>query len=135
MLLEAGAMTALRIVLAAVAASNLLIGAQAALAPRSFYEDFPLGAAWVAELPPFNEHLTTDVGAFYLGFGVLFAWAAWRPQRALVVPLAVAWSLTSGIHLLYHLTHLEGFGAADAVAQTLSLVVVLALALAALRLR
>jgi hypothetical protein len=127
-------MTPLRVALGAVAASNLLIGALAALAPRAFYDDFPFGASWVDELPPYNQHLTTDAGAFYLGFGVLFAWAAWRPQRALVVPLALAWSLTAAIHLLYHVTHLDGFTIADAIAQTVGLAVVLALPLVALRL-
>jgi hypothetical protein len=127
-------MAALRLALAAVAAGNVFIGALAAFAPREFYDDFPLGASWVDELPPYNEHLTTDVGAFYLGFGVLFAWAAWRPQRVLVLPLTVAWSLTAALHLLYHVTHLDGFTVADAVAQTIGLAIVLALPLAALRL-
>jgi hypothetical protein len=127
-------LTALRLAMGVVAAANVLIGAPAVLAPRSFYDDFPLGGGWVAELPPYNQHLTTDVGAFYLGFAVLFAWAAWRPQRALVVPLAFAWSLTAAIHLLYHVVHLDGFGVADAIAQTVSLALVLAVPLAALRL-
>ena len=126
-------MTALRLAFAWVATANLIVGAQAALAPRSFYDDFPLGAGWVAELPAYNQHLTTDVGAFYLGFGLLFAWAAWRPQRALLVPLSFAWALTAAIHLLYHVTHLDGFGVADAIAQTVTLVLVLAVPLAALR--
>jgi hypothetical protein len=125
---------ALRLVLAAIAASNLIIGAQAALAPRAFYDDFPLGAGWVGELPPYNQHLTTDAGAFYLGFGLLFAWAAWRPVRALVVPLAVAWSLTAAIHFAFHVSHLDGFGAGDAIAQTIALAVALALPLVALKL-
>jgi hypothetical protein len=124
---------ALRLVLATLAASNLIIGAQAALAPRAFYDDFPLGAGWVRELPPYNQHLTTDAGSFYLGFGLLFAWAAWRPARPLVVPLAVAWSLTAAIHLVFHVTHLDGFDAVDALAQTIALAVVLALPLVALR--
>jgi hypothetical protein len=58
--------TLLRATLAAVAASNLMTGLTALLTPRAFYADFPFGLGWVAELPPFNEHLTTDVGAFYL---------------------------------------------------------------------
>jgi hypothetical protein len=63
----------------------------------------------------------------------LAAVAAWRPQRALVVPLTLAWSLTAAIHLLFHVTHLDGFTVADAIAQTIGLAVVLALPLVALR--
>ena len=49
------------------------------------------------------------------------------------MPLAFAWSLTSAIHLLFHVTHLDGFGAGDAIAQTIGLALVLALPLAAVR--
>ena len=78
-------------------------------------------------LPPFNEHLIRDVGGFYLAFALLFAWAAVTLARALVVPLAVAWSLAALLHAVYHVLHLDGFGAGDAVAQTVGLVAVLAL--------
>jgi uncharacterized protein YbjT (DUF2867 family) len=67
---------ALRLTLAVVALSNAITGAQAVLGPRSFFDDYPLGRGWVAGLPPYNEHLTTDVGAFYLAFAVLLGWAA-----------------------------------------------------------
>jgi hypothetical protein len=56
------------------------------LVPRTFYDDFPFGRAWVEMLPPYNEHLVSDVGGFYLGFALLFAWAAVSLHRALVVP-------------------------------------------------
>ena len=122
-------MRALRAVLAALALSALMPGAWAAAAPRSFYADFPgAGHHWVDRAPPFNEHLVTDAGAFYLAFALLFAWAAWRPARELVVPLAVAWSLFSAIHFAWHVTHLDGFPVGDAVVQTLSLAIVLAAA-------
>jgi hypothetical protein len=117
---------ALRVALAAVALSNLLTGAQAVADPRGFYDGFPLGREWVAALPAYNPHLTTDVGAFFLAFAVLFAWAAARPQRALVAPLAVAWAVFGVIHLAYHARHLEGFGAGDAIAQVAGLAAVLA---------
>jgi hypothetical protein len=119
----------LRALLAALSLSAAVPGAWATLAPRSFYRDFPgAGRHWVAELPPFNEHLVTDAGAFYLAFALLFAWAAWRPARALVVPLCAAWGLFSALHLGWHVSHLDGFSTADAVAQTASLALVLALA-------
>ena len=40
----------------------LLVGLPAAFAPRTFYDDFPFVAHWVELLPPYNEHLVTDVG-------------------------------------------------------------------------
>lgn len=83
---------ALRATLGLVALINAITGLQAAVAPRAFFDDFPLGHGWVAALPPFNEHLITDVGGFYLAFAVLFGWAAARPERPLVLPLAVGWA-------------------------------------------
>jgi hypothetical protein len=49
-----------------------------------------------------------------------------RPARALVVPVAVAWAVFSTIHLVWHVTHLDGFPDGDAIAQTASLALVLA---------
>lgn len=127
---------ALRAVLALLALSNAAVGAQAAASPHAFFGDFPLGRGWVADLPPFNEHLTTDVGGFYLAFAVLFGWAAARPQRALVIPLAAAWAVFGLIHFTWHAAHLGGLATTDAVAQTVSLALtLLPCALAALALR
>jgi hypothetical protein len=97
------------------------IGAVATLAPRTFYDDFPFVSHWVDLLPPYNEHLVTDVGGLYLGFAVLFGWAAWTLDRTLVRAVSVAWLLTAGIHLAFHATHLEGFGTADGIAEIATL--------------
>lgn len=35
--------------------ADVLTGLNALLVPREFFESFPLGAALVAQLPPFNE--------------------------------------------------------------------------------
>jgi hypothetical protein len=102
-------------------AAALLIGLTATVSPRTFYEDFPFLAHWVDLLPPYNEHLVTDVGGLYLGFAVLFAWAAWTLERTLVRAVCVAWLLAAGLHLLFHATHLEGFSAADAIGELASL--------------
>lgn len=107
-------------------ASALTIGLTAAAAPRAFYDDFPFVTAWVSLLPPYNEHLVTDVGGLYLGFAVLFAWAARTLDRTLVRALAVAWLLTATLHLIFHAGHLEGFGTADAIAEIASLTLLLA---------
>lgn len=121
----------LRIVLAAAAVPPLVVGLLATLAPRTFFDDFPFVASWVARLPPYNEHLTTDVGGLQLAFGLLLAYAAWRPTRALVLPVGLAWAGSQVLHVLFHVTHLDGFGVADAVGQTVTLVAVTALPLTA----
>ena len=105
--------------------ATVTIGLTAALAPRTFYDDFPFLAHWVELLPPYNEHLVTDVGGLYLGFAILFAWAAWKPDRALVLPLCVAWLLAAAIHLLFHIDHLDGFSSADAIAEIATLALLL----------
>lgn len=129
-----GARTLLRVTLWSLAAAAAFPGAAAALAPRTFYDDFPFVASWVDKLPPYNEHLVTDVGGFYLAFAVLFAWAAVTLRRSLVVPVCAAWSLAAVGHLLFHATHLDGWGAADAIAEIAGLAAVLLLPLLAIAL-
>jgi hypothetical protein len=114
-----------RLALGFVFLAAVTIGLTAALAPRTFYDDFPFLAHWVELLPPYNEHLVTDVGGLYLGFSVLFAWAAWSLERALVLPLCVAWLLAATIHLIFHAGHLEGFSSGDAIAEIASLALLL----------
>jgi hypothetical protein len=108
------------------------IGIPATIAPHTFYADFPFFAHWVELLPPYNQHLTTDVGGLYLGFAVVFAWAAWTLQPTLVRAASSAWLLTAGIHLGFHATHLGGFGGADAIAELTSLAILLVPPLAAI---
>jgi hypothetical protein len=113
-----------RTVLAALlvlAAAALSVGITATVAPREFYDGFPFLRHWVDLLPPYNEHLTTDVGEFQLAFGLLFLWAARRPSPVLVIPLCLAWMVSQALHLTFHVLHLEHFGTLDAVAQTASL--------------
>ena len=116
----------MRALLAALAVSAAYPGAWAVVAPRSFFDDFPgAGRHWTAELPAYSEHLVTDVGAFYLGFALLLAWAAVRPSRELVVPVCSVFALFSALHLAWHAAHLERLETFDAVAQTASLAAVL----------
>jgi len=112
-----GARVALWILFLAAASIGLL----AAAAPHSFYTSFPLGRHWVELLPPYNEHLVTDVGGLYLGFAMLFAWAAVTLQPTLVRASCCAWLLVATLHLGFHATHLDGFDAGDAVAELASL--------------
>jgi hypothetical protein len=101
--------------------STALVGLTAAFAPHAFYDDFPFVTHWVNLMPPYNEHLVTDVGGLYLGFAALFGCAAWRPQPALVRPLCLAWLIPAVLHLIFHATHLGNFGTVDGIAEIFSL--------------
>ena len=114
-----------RFALGLLFASALLIGLTATASPRTFYDDFPFLAHWVDLLPPYNEHLITDVGGLYLGFAVLFGWAAWSLDPTLIRAVSAAWLVTATLHLLFHASHLEGFSTADAVAEIASLALLL----------
>jgi hypothetical protein len=115
-----------RVALGFLFLAAVTIGLTAAVLPQTFYDDFPFLAHWVELLPPYNEHLVTDVGGLYLGFAVLFAWATWTLDRTLVRAVCVAWLLTATIHLFFHAGHLDGFGTADAIAEIASLALLLA---------
>ena len=119
--------TLLRVTLALVAISIAVPALQATISPSAFYAGFPFGRAWVQLLPPYNEHLIRDSGNYEVAFAILFAWAAWRPSRELVIPLVAAWSVAALLHGVYHVLHLDGFGAGDAIALTSVLVSALAL--------
>ena len=106
-------------------AASLLIGLTALTLPQTFYESFPFLTHWVDLLPPYNEHLVTDVGGLYLGFAVLFAWAGLTLERTLSRAVCAAWLLVAGLHLLFHARHLEGFGTADAVGEIATLALLL----------
>ena len=90
-------------------------GLWALLAPRSFYDDFPVGRGWVMEYPAYNSHLIQDYGAFTLGAVVALVLAAiWLDRR--VVQLAiVSWLVGSTIHLISHIATVGRFGTADAI--------------------
>lgn len=107
--------------LAILLLSAASIGIVATLAPHAFYDDFPFLRHWVDLLPPYNEHLVTDVGGLYVGFSVLFAWAAWTLQPTLVRAVCSAWLLSEALHLGFHATHLDGFSTGDAIGQVASL--------------
>ncbi len=110
----------------------LTTGLTAAFAPHTFYADFPFGTHWVEMLPPYNEHLTTDVGGLYLGFAVVLVWAARTLQPALVRAACAGWILMATLHLGFHATHLGGFGTVDAIGELVSLAALLVPALAAI---
>lgn len=121
---------AMRAGLIFLAATQVVIGVWALLAPRSFYDGFPVsGHAWVALLPPYNEHLIRDVGGLSLALTVLLAAAAVRPERRLVRTAMLAFLVYTVPHAVFHGLHLEGFSVADAIVQTVGFGVQLGVAL------
>jgi hypothetical protein len=106
-------------------------GLQAAFAPRSFFEEFPLGRGWIsAGDAVYDEHLVRDVGALFLALIVATVWCALR--REAMAAVAVAWLVEGVLHLGYHIGHLDGLGATDKTGLIVSLVLVPVLALVAL---
>jgi hypothetical protein len=101
------------------------IGVLAVFAPHAFYDHFPFIGDYVAMLPPFNEHLVTDVGGLYLGFAVVLGWAAWKPERTLVLAACSGFILAAVLHLVFHASHLEGFSTADGVGEIAGLALLL----------
>ena len=120
--------TLLRVGLVILAAMQVLVGAWALAAPRAFYDGFPLpGHAWVALLPPYNEHLVRDVGALNLALTVVLGAAAWTLDRTMIRVALLALTVFAVPHAVFHAGHLAGFPAADAVAQTVGTVLQLVL--------
>lgn len=119
--------------LGVLAASQLMIGVWALFAPEHFFAAFPSsGHAWVALLPPYNEHLVRDVGALSLALTVVLVSAAVTADRLLVRVAACAFAVYALPHTLFHGLHLHGFALGDAVAQMGGFVLQLGLVAAAL---
>lgn len=114
--------TARRILLGILALLGLYVGLWATAFPASFHASFPGPfSAWVAADGPYNEHLVRDVGTFNLALAAASAMATRYRDRGPAVVVAVAWIVYSVPHLGYHLQHLGGLGAVDAVAQVIAL--------------
>jgi hypothetical protein len=88
-----------------------VVGAWQYFAPRSFFTHFPT----VALDPPFNEHLMSDVGGLTLAITAVVAYAAGHLEYRLVSGALIGYIVFAVTHVLFHATHLDGFGAADAV--------------------
>jgi len=107
------------------------VGIQAALFPRSFFDDFPGGRAWVAGAGgPYNEHLVRDVGVLFIALAIPTIWTALT--RAGDRALATAWIVQGVGHLAFHAAHLHELGAADRVGLVVSLVAIPILGVVAL---
>jgi hypothetical protein len=114
--------TGLRIGLAALGIPGAIVGAWAAFAPRSFYDDFPgLGQQWVSSDGPFNEHLVRDVGELSLGLALVALLAIVWLTPAIVRAAGIAWFVDGALHLVYHLRHYDALPADQGLASIASL--------------
>jgi len=114
--------TTTRVLLIVVGVGNAVVGLWAALAPQSFYDDFPgAGRHWVAVDGPYNEHLVRDVGTLNLALAAVVLAVLLRPEPYLVMVAAAAELVYATPHFLYHLAHLEPFESGDKVALMISL--------------
>ncbi len=112
-----------RAILGVVGAIQLTDGLYALLAPRSFYDDFPLGRGWVEALPSYSEHLDRDVGGLFLATAVLLLAAAIWTDRLLVRVATASFLAFSVPHLIYHAFNLEPYDTADLIGNVIGLLV------------
>jgi len=109
------------VILVALGGAQTLYGLYAMLAPRDFYDEFPVGRGWVAAYPSYSEHLVRDVGGLFVGSGVLLLFAAAWLTRPLLIAALVSWLLFSVPHTIYHLLELSELSTGDAIAEAVSL--------------
>ncbi len=94
------------VMIAALAAPQLIIGVWALVAPTHWFESFPgFGPRLVAGEPPFNQHLASDVGAGFFATGVALVVAASLGRRTGVVVALAAYAAFTIPHVVYHAMH------------------------------
>ena len=104
---------------------------QATLAPRSFFDDFPLDRNWISATGDlYNEHLIRDVGGLFTAMIIVTAWTLWR--RHPTAPIATAWLIQGVLHAGFHLGHLDGYKTIDKLGLIASLATIPVLAAVAL---
>lgn len=97
----------LRIGLGSLAFESGLIAVHALFFPRYFYEEFLLGRGWVQMLPPYNEHITRDLGALYLGFFAVLVFAAVKLSKDVVNAALIGFVVATVPHMVFHSAHTQ----------------------------
>jgi hypothetical protein len=110
-----------RLILGVLGAIQATDGLYALFAPRSFYDDFPLGRGWVEALPAYNEHLLRDVGGLFLATAVVLIAAAIWLDRRLVLVACVSFLAFAIPHTTWHFFNLGPYGTFDTVANVIAL--------------
>jgi hypothetical protein len=111
-----------QVIAAALALSAANVGVWAEFAPKSFYESFPMtGHHWISSLGPYNEHITRDIGGLYLALVTISAWTILRPRTEAFTMIGAGWLVFSIPHFIYHMFHLDRYGAADTIGNFVAL--------------
>jgi hypothetical protein len=82
-----------------------LIGVHALFFPWYFYNHFLFGRGWVKMLPPYNEHITRDLGALYLGLFVILGYAVLKMSKDLVNGAILGFVAATIPHMIFHIVH------------------------------
>jgi hypothetical protein len=90
-----------------LAGEALLIGVHALFFPRYFYDKFLFGRGWVQMLPPYNEHITRDLGALYVGFFVVLGYAVLKVSQDLVNGAILGFVAATIPHMIFHIVHAD----------------------------
>lgn len=88
-----------------LAGEAALIGVHALFFPWYFYNHFLFGRGWVKMLPPYNEHITRDLGALYLGFAVILGYAVLKLSKDLVNGAILGFTAATIPHMIFHVVH------------------------------
>lgn len=110
--------TVQRWALGAIGVFMLPTALHATIAPRSWFDDFPIGRGWIAaEGTTYDEHLVRDVGVLFVSLIIVTAWSVWK--RSAMPAVAVAWLVQGTLHFVYHASHvgdLHGISSVDKIA-------------------
>ncbi|QWT25254.1 hypothetical protein KPL76_03600 [Subtercola sp. PAMC28395] len=95
--------------LSLTAVIGLCVGIWAEFFHRSFYDTFPgLGLHWLIMMGPFNDHLISDVGSFYLALSAISITAIFTRSAFPGRLAGLGWAIFGVLHFYYHATNLMG---------------------------
>lgn len=125
---------AVRIILGVLAFQGAIVGLWAVFAPHSWYTSFPgFGMRWISADGPFNHHLASDVGSFFLALTAVTLAALFLGGSALAQVAGLGWLVFSVPHLIYHAFHKPAdMGAGSFTLSIVGAALILALGLALL---
>jgi hypothetical protein len=100
--------------LLSLAVPVIVIGGWALLAPRNWYDNFPVDSAhWISSLGAYQEHLVRDFGSLYLALGLLLLFAGIVLDRLLVQSVLGASLVFQVPHVIFHAANTEPFSTAN----------------------